>query len=151
MSNNWPNFTPRAQKALALARSEAEGLGNNYISAEHLFLGMLAFAEGGAVNTLLKLGLDLTQVRAAVEEKCRPGRVPGSFQPFAYTPRVRMILKLAGEEAEATEPKRERPVGTEHILLGFLREADSLPARVLLASEIDADLVRQEIVRDPAE
>ncbi len=47
VSNNWPNFTPRAQKALALARSEAEGLGNNYISAEHLFLGMLALAEGG--------------------------------------------------------------------------------------------------------
>ncbi len=111
---------------------------------------MLALAEGGAVNTLLKLGLALTQVRAAVEEQCRPGRVPGSFEPFAYTPRVRMILKLAAEEAEKATPQAEPLVGTEHILLGFLREGDSIPARVLLASDMDAERVRQRIVHDPA-
>ncbi len=148
MTKSWPNFTAQAQKALALARSEAERLGNNYIGAEHLFLGILALAEGGAVNTLQKLGLDLTQVRGAVEEQCRPGRVPGSFEPFAYTPRVRMILKLAGEEAEKMNPQAKAPVGTEHIFLGFLREGDSIPARVLIASEIDADLARQEILHD---
>ncbi len=150
MSNSPPSgYTPLALKALSLARTEAERLENNYISAEHIFLGLLALGQGGAANVLQKLGLNLDDVRKEVEQRTRPGRVPAGRDEFRYTPRVKKILKLAAKEAESVSPGKQL-VGTEHLLLGILREGDSLSACVLLEEmEMDVELVRQEILHDP--
>jgi ATP-dependent Clp protease ATP-binding subunit ClpA len=122
-------------------------LGNNYIGAEHLLLGMLALGQCGGLQVLQKLGLDLEQVRTKMKSRTAPGRIRGVSEDFPYTPRSRRILKLAAEEATNLKPNNNT-VGTEHLLLGLLSEADSLAARVLQELGIDVSLARQNIVHD---
>jgi len=147
MTLGSPRYTPLAQQVFALARKEAERLGNDYIGAEHLLLGMLALGQCGSVQVLQKLGLDSMQVRTKMESRTAPGRISAVSGDFPYTPRSRRILKLAAEEADNLKPN-SNTVGTEHLLLGLLSEADSLAARVLQEMAIDLDLVRQNIVHD---
>ena len=139
------NFTPRAQQALALARLEADRLDHQFVGTEHVLLGMIKLGQGTAVTVLQKLGLDLETIRQAVEKKFRPvarekviGRIP-------YTPRVKKVLALAMKEARALN---HTYVGTEHILLGLLREGDGIAAQVLKDLRVDLESTRVEILKE---
>src|SRR5258708_2356256 len=140
------NFTPRAQQVLALARKEADRFHHNYVGTEHLLLGLIKLGQGVAVSVLQKMGLDREAVRGEVEKQVGIGqesKTPVGSIP--YTPRVKKVLALAGKEAKALNHSY---VGTEHILLGLLREGEGVAARVLKTLEVDIERTRNEILRE---
>src|SRR5579859_439027 len=139
------NFTPRAQQVLALARKEADRLNHNFLGTEHLLLGLIKLGQGVAVNVLQKLGLDLETVRMEVEKQVGTGPDQKMIGNIPYTPRVKKVLALAGKEAKALN---HTYVGTEHILLGLLREGDGVAARVLKNLDVDIEQTRQEILKE---
>jgi len=139
------NFTPRAQQVLALARKEADRFNHNYVGTEHLLLGLIKLGQGVAVNVLQKMNLDLETVRLEVEKQVGNGPETKMVGNIPYTPRVKKVLALAGKEAKALNHSY---VGTEHILLGLLREGDGVAARVLKNLEVDIERTRNEILRE---
>src|SRR6478735_6630400 len=139
------NFTPRAQQVLALARKEADRFNHNYVGTEHLLLGLIKLGQGVAVNVLQKMGLDLETVRMEVEKQVGSGPETKMVGNIPYTPRVKKVLALAGKEAKALNHSY---VGTEHILLGLLREGEGVAARVLKSLEIDIERTRNEILKE---
>ena len=139
------NFTPRAQQVLALARKEADRFHHNYVGTEHLLLGLINLGQGVAVNVLQKMGLDLDTVRAAVEQQVGTGPEAKPAGNVPYTPRVKKVLSLAGKEAKSLNHSY---VGTEHILLGLLREGEGVAARVLKSLEVDVERCRSEILSE---
>jgi ATP-dependent Clp protease ATP-binding subunit ClpC len=139
------NFTPRAQQVLQLARKEADRFNHNYVGTEHLLLGLIKLGQGVAVNVLQKMGLDLETVRMEVEKQVGSGPETKIVGNIPYTPRVKKVLALAGKEAKALNHSY---VGTEHILLGLLREGEGVAARVLKSLEIDIERTRNEILRE---
>jgi ATP-dependent Clp protease ATP-binding subunit ClpC len=139
------NFTPRAQQVLALARKEADRFNHNFVGTEHLLLGLIKLAQGVAVNVLQKLGLDLETVRMEVEKQVGTGPDQKMIGNIPYTPRVKKVLALAAKEAKALN---HTYVGTEHILLGLLREGDGVAARVLKNLDVDIEQTRQEILKE---
>ncbi len=139
------NFTPRAQQVLALARKEADRFNHNYVGTEHLLLGLIKLGQGVAVNVLQKMSLDLETVRQEVEKQVGGGPETKMVGNIPYTPRVKKVLALAGKEAKALNHSY---VGTEHILLGLLREGDGVAARVLKNLEVDIERTRNEILRE---
>ena len=122
------NFTPRAQQVLALARKEADRFNHSFIGTEHLLLGLIRLGQGVAVNVLQKMGIELETVRMEVEKQVGTGPDQKMMGNIPYTPRVKKVLALAAKEAKALN---HTYVGTEHILLGLLREGDGVAARVL--------------------
>lgn len=139
------NFTPRAQQVLALARKEADRLNHNFLGTEHLLLGLIKLGQGVAVNVLQRLGLDMETVRLEIEKKVGTGPDQKVIGNIPYTPRVKKVLSLAAKEAKALN---HTYVGTEHILLGLLREGDGVAARVLKDLEIDIEQARQEVLKE---
>src|SRR6267378_3708488 len=139
------NFTPRAQQVLALARKEADRFNHNYVGTEHLLLGLIKLGQGVAVNVLQKMGLDLETVRMEVEKQVGSGPETKMVGNVPYTPRVKKVLALAGKEAKALNHSY---VGTEHILLGLLREGEGVAARVLKTLELDIERTRNEILKE---
>lgn len=139
------NFTPRAQQVLALARKEADRFNHNFVGTEHLLLGLIKLGQGVAVNVLQKLGLDLETVRMEVEKQVGTGPDQKMIGNIPYTPRVKKVLSLAAKEAKALN---HTYVGTEHILLGLLREGDGVAARVLKNLDVDIEQARQEILKE---
>ena len=139
------NFTPRAQQVLALARKEADRFNHNFVGTEHLLLGLIKLGQGVAVNVLQKIGLDLETVRMEVEKVVGTGPDQKMIGNIPYTPRVKKVLSLAAKEAKALS---HTYVGTEHILLGLLREGDGIAARVLKNMDVDIELTRQEILKE---
>ena len=139
------NFTPRAQQVLALARREADHFNHNFVGTEHLLLGLVALGQGTAVNVLKKLGLELENVRLEVEKQVGTGPDQKIVGNIPYTPRVKKVLALAAKEAKELN---HTFVGTEHILLGLLREGDGVAARVLINLGVDIEHTRQEILRE---
>src|SRR5438132_7748107 len=139
------NFTPRAQQVLALASKEAERFDHNYVGTEHLLLGLIKLGQGVAVNVLQKMGLDLERVRMEVEKHVGPPPETKMIGNIPYTPRVKKVLALAGKESEALHHSY---VGTEHILLGLLREGEGVAARVLKSLEVDPARTRNEILKE---
>ena len=139
------NFTPRAQQVLALARKEADRFNHNYVGTEHLLLGLIKLGQGVAVNVLQKMGLDLETVRMEVEKQVGSGPETKMVGNIPYTPRVKKVLALAGKEAKALNHSY---VGTEHILLGLLREGEGVAARVLKTLEVDIERTRNEILKE---
>ena len=139
------NFTPRAQQVLALARKEADRFNHNYVGTEHLLLGLIKLGQGVAVNVLQKMGLDLETVRMEVEKQVGSGGDQKMVGNIPYTPRVKKVLALAGKEAKALNHSY---VGTEHILLGLLREGEGVAARVLRTLEVDIERTRNEILKE---
>lgn len=140
------NFTPRSQQVLTLARKEAANFHHNYVGTEHLLLGLIKLGQGVAVNVLQKMGLDLETVRRAVETQVGSGvesNVNTANIPF--TPRVKKVLNLAAKEAKALNHSY---IGTEHILLGLLREGEGVAARVLQSLDIDIGRCRNEILAE---
>ena len=139
------NFTPRAQQVLALARKEADRFNHNYVGTEHLLLGLIKLGQGVAVNVLQRMGLDLDTVRLEVEKHVGTGPETKMAGNIPYTPRVKKVLALAGREAKALNHSY---VGTEHILLGLLREGEGVAARVLESLNVDIERSRQEILKE---
>src|SRR5213593_1476184 len=139
------NFTPRAQQVLALARKEADRFNHNYVGTEHLLLGLIKLGQGVAVNVLQKMGLDLETVRMEVEKQVGSGPETKMVGNVPYTPRVKKVLALAGKEAKVLNHSY---VGTEHILLGLLREGEGVAARVLKSLELDIERTRNEILKE---
>ena len=139
------NFTPRAQQVLALARKEADRFNHNYVGTEHILLGLIKLGQGVAVNVLQKMGLDLETVRMEVEKQVGTGPDTKVTGNIPYTPRVKKVLALASKEAKALHHSY---VGTEHILLGLLREGDGVAARVLKSLEVDIERARQEVLKE---
>ena len=139
------NFTPRAQQVLALARKEADRFNHSFVGTEHLLLGLINLGQGVAVNVLQKMGLDLETVRLEVEKQVGTGPDQKLAGNIPYTPRVKKVLELSKKEAKALH---HTYVGTEHILLGLLREGEGVAARVLRNLDIDIDQCRQEILHE---
>src|SRR5262245_33548279 len=139
------NFTPRAQQVLSLARKKADRFNHNFVGTEHLLLGLIKLGQGVAVNVLQKLGLDLETVRMEVEKQVGTGPDQKMIGNIPYTPRVKKVLALASKEAKNLS---HTYVGTEHILLGLLREGDGVAARVLKNLDVDIEQTRQEILKE---
>lgn len=139
------NFTPRAQQVLQLARQEADRFNHGYIGTEHLLLGLIALGEGVAVSVLRRMGLDLERVRLEVEKAVGVGADMKTVGNVPYTPRVKKVLALAGTEARAMNVDF---VGTEHILLGLLREGEGVAARVLANLNVDVEQTRQAVMKE---
>ncbi len=139
------NFTPRAQQVLALARKEADRFNHSFVGTEHLLLGLINLGQGVAVNVLQKMGLDLETVRLEVEKQVGTGPDQKLAGNIPYTPRVKKVLELSKKEAKALH---HTYVGTEHVLLGLLREGEGVAARVLKNLDIDIDQCRQEILQE---
>ncbi len=139
------NFTPRAQQVLALARKEADRFNHNFVGTEHLLLGLIKLGQGVAVNVLQKMGLDLETVRLEVEKQVGTGPDQKQVGNIPYTPRVKKVLSLASKEAKALA---HTYVGTEHILLGLLREGEGVAARVLKNLDVDIEQTRGEILKE---
>ncbi len=141
----FSNFTPRAQQALAFARQEADRFNHHFVGTEHLLLGLIKLGQGTAVAVLRKMGLELETVRLEVERQVGTGPDQKVFGSIPYTPRVKKVLALAAKEARGLN---HTYVGTEHILLGLLREGDGVAARVLKSLDVDTEETRQEILRE---
>src|SRR6266404_679459 len=139
------DFTPRAQQVLTLARKEAERFNHNYVGTEHLLLGLIKLGQGVAVNVLQNMGLDLKTVHMEVEKHVGSHPETNMIGTIPYTPRVKKVLALPAREAKALNHSY---VGTEHILLGLLREGAGVAARVLKNLDVDIEQTRQEILKE---
>lgn len=137
------NFTPRAQRVLHLARKEAEQFNHNYVGTEHILLGLVALGSGVAVSALQSLGIDLQGLRMEVEKAVGVGGDTKMTGNIPFTPRAKKVLALATSEARSLSHSY---VGTEHILLGLLREGEGIAARVLENMGVDLDEAREEIM-----
>jgi ATP-dependent Clp protease ATP-binding subunit ClpC len=139
------NFTPRAHQVLQMARREADRFNHNVIGTEHLLLGLVKLGEGVAVNVLQKMGLDLETVRMEVEKRVGTGPDQKVIGNIPYTPRVKKVLDLARREAKSLN---HTYIGTEHILLGLLREGDGVAAQILRSLDVDIEQARQEVLKE---
>ncbi len=135
-------FTDRARKVLALAQHEAGRLGHNYIGTEHLLLGLLAEGEGVAAKALGTLNINLDSVRAQVENTIGRGELQAGGE-LAYTPRAKKVIELSVEEAQSLG---HNYIGTEHLLLGLVREGEGVAAQVLTGMGVDIDHTRQRVI-----
>ena len=140
------NFTPRAQQVMNLARREADRFRHNYIGAEHVLLGLLKLGQGVAVSVMENNGINIAALAERIEKTLIPGNAPGTEGSLPYTPRVRKLLTMAGEEAKSL---RHTYIGTEHILLAILRDSDGLAWHALSSAGLSYDSalkgVQQEI------
>ena len=134
-------FTERARKVLALAQQEALRLGHVYIGTEHLLLGLLSEGEGVAAKALGSLNINLDTVRKQVESVIGHGDEKGG--EVSYTPRAKKVLELSVEEAQSLG---HNYIGTEHILLGLIREGEGVAAQVLRGMGVDDNQVRQRVI-----
>jgi len=143
MSNRFDKFTERARKVLALAQEEARRFNHNYIGTEHILLGLVREEEGMAAKILSNLGIGLNKVRSAVEFII--GRGEGSAQnEVGLTPRAKRVIELAVDEARFLG---HQYIGTEHILLGLLREGEGVAAGVLESLGVSVERVHSELNR----
>lgn len=138
------NFTPRAQQVLQLARKEADRFNHGYVGTEHILLGLIALGHGVAVNALQALGIDMASVRMEVEKAVGTGPETKTIGNIPFTPRAKKVLALSASEARGLGHSY---VGTEHILLGLLREGEGIAARVLENLGVDLDETRYEIMK----
>jgi ATP-dependent Clp protease ATP-binding subunit ClpA len=139
----FEGFTERARRVVVMAQEQARVLNHNYIGTEHLLLGLIREDEGVAARALAALGISLTAVRQQVVEIIGRGRRPPSGH-VPLTPETKQVLELARREATALGYDY---VGTEHILLGLVRERKGIAAQVLVQFGADLNRVRQQVIR----
>jgi ATP-dependent Clp protease ATP-binding subunit ClpA len=139
----FERFTDRARQVIVLAQEEARILSHNYIGTEHILLGLIHEGEGVAATALESLGVSLEAVRQQVEEIIGQGQeAPSGHIPF--TPRAKTVLELSLRESMQLG---HNYIGTEHILLGLIREGDGVAAHVLATLGADLDRVRQQVIQ----
>jgi hypothetical protein len=139
----FERFTERARQVVVLAQDEARTLKHNYIGTEHILLGLLREREGLAARVLRSLDIMVEEVRAQVARIIGQGDEPPDAN-VPFTPRAKKVLELALREALS---RGHNYIGTEHILLGLVRENESVAARILLDFDADADKIRNEVIR----
>lgn len=137
-------FTERAKRVISFAREEAVRLMHNYIGTEHILLGLVRVGEGVAATVLTSLGLDLEELRRAVEESAPPGHTAITLGEIPLNASARRAINFAFDEARKLG---HNFVGTEHLLLGVLRENRGLAARILMRMGVDLDVVRVEVLK----
>ena len=135
-------FTERARKVLVLAKEEARRVNHDYIGTEHILLGLVREGEGVACAVLQNLGVDLERLRIEIEKLISAGSVGSVLGDIPFTPRSKKALELAVEEARGLN---HNYIGTEHILLGLLREEEGVASQVLFSAGVDLKGVRKEI------
>lgn len=135
-------FTERAQKVLALSQEEAVRLGHNNIGTEHVLLGLVREGEGIAAKALQSLGLEIEKIQQEVEQLIGVGKQP--MQTIHYTPRAKKVVELSQDEARKLGHSY---VGTEHILLGLIREGEGVAARVLNNLGVSLNKARQQVLQ----
>ena len=139
----FQRFTDQARRAVVLAEEEARMLDHNWIGTEHLLLGLIREGDGVAAKALESLGISLQAVRQEVEEIIGRGeQVPSEVIPF--TPRSKKVLELSLRESVQL---RNNYIGTEHILLGLMREGDGVAPQVLVKLGVDLNRVRQQVIQ----
>ena len=139
----FERFTDRARRVVVLAQEEARMLSHNYIGTEHILLGLIHEGEGVAAKALESLDISLEAVRAQVEEIIGQGQqAPSGHIPF--TPRAKKVLELSLREALQLGHSY---IGTEHILLGLIREGEGVAAQVLQKLGADLNRVRQQVIQ----
>ncbi|MBI3791985.1 MAG: ATP-dependent Clp protease ATP-binding subunit [Gemmatimonadetes bacterium] len=142
---NGYNFTERVRKVLAMAREEAARLHHEYVGTEHILLGLIREGEGVAAAVLQNLNVDLEEITAKIEETVKKGKAAQTTGPdLPYTSRAKKVLELA--MAEARELTHSY-VGTEHLLLGLLREEKGIAAQVLTDAQVTLEQARSETLR----
>jgi ATP-dependent Clp protease ATP-binding subunit ClpA len=139
----FERFTERARQVVVLAQEEATALKHNYIGTEHILLGLLREEEGLAARVLESLDITVEEVRAQVARIVGEGEEAGTGM-VPFTPRAKKVLELALREALSLG---HNYIGSEHILLGLVRENQGVAARILLDFDADAEKVRNEIIR----
>jgi len=143
MASRFDKFTERARKVLALAQGEAQRLNHNYISTEHILLGLCAEGSGVAIRVLANLGVELSKIRSSVEFIIGRGETKSRGE-VGLTPRAKKVIELAVDEARYLN---HNYIGTEHLLLGLLREGEGVAAGVLGSLGITLEKSRAEITR----
>jgi len=139
----FERFTDRARRVIVLAQEEARMLNHNYIGTEHILLGLVREGEGVAAKALESLGISLDAVRQQVEEIIGQGQqAPSGHIPF--TPRAKKVLELSLRESLQLG---HNYIGTEHILLGLIREGDGVAAQVLVRLGADLNRVRHQVIQ----
>ncbi|MDD9994703.1 MAG: NDP-hexose 4-ketoreductase, partial [Dehalococcoidia bacterium] len=143
MADRFDKFTERARRVLTLAQEEALRFNHNYIGTEHLLLGLVREGEGVAAKVLSNMGVELNKVRSAVEFIIGRGdrAVMGDI---GLTPRAKKVIELAVDEARRLG---HHYIGTEHLLLGLVREGEGIAAGVLESLGVSLDKVRAEVTR----
>ncbi len=136
-------FTERARKVIVYAKEEARRFNHDYIGTEHLLLGLIREGEGVAAAVLQKLGLDLETIRIEVEKLVQPGPQTQVLGDIPFTPRSKKALELSAEEARALG---HNYIGTEHLLLGLVKEGEGMAYRVLLNLGLDLGKLRNEVM-----
>jgi len=142
---NGYNFTERVRKVLAMAREEAARLHHEYVGTEHILLGLIREGEGVAAAVLQNLSVDLDEIQQKIEETVKKGKAAQTTGPdLPYTSRAKKVLELAMSEARELNHSY---VGTEHLLLGLLREEKGIAAQVLTDTGVNLDAARAETLR----
>jgi ATP-dependent Clp protease ATP-binding subunit ClpC len=136
-------FTERARKVIILAKEEARRFNHDYIGTEHILLGLIREGEGVAAAVLQKMGVSLENIRLEIEKLVQPGPTTQIIGDIPFTPRAKKALELAAEEARALG---HNYIGTEHLLLGLIREGEGIASQVLLNLGLDLNTVRNEVM-----
>ncbi|MFA5117558.1 MAG: ATP-dependent Clp protease ATP-binding subunit [Candidatus Omnitrophota bacterium] len=136
-------FTERARKVIILAKEEAKRFNHDYIGTEHILLGLIREGEGVAASVLEKMGLSLENIRLEIEKLVQPGPTTQIIGDLPFTPRSKKALELSAEEAHALG---HNYIGTEHILLGLIREEEGVASQVLINLGLDLETVRNKIM-----
>ena len=139
----YERFTDRARKVMQLANQEAQRFNHEYIGTEHMLLGLVKEGTGVAANVLKNLGVDLRKIRLEVEKLVQSGPEMITMGKLPQTPRAKKVIEFSMEEARNLN---HNFVGTEHILLGLLREHEGVAAQVLMNLDLKLEDVREEVL-----
>src|SRR5215472_10586786 len=141
---NGYNFTERVRKVLAMAREEAARLHHEYVGTEHILLGLIREGEGVAAAVLQNMNVDLDEVQQKIEDTVKKGKAAQTTGPdLPYTSRAKKVLELAMTEARELNHSY---VGTEHMLLGLLREEKGIAAQLLADAGLTLDSARERVL-----
>src|SRR6185436_11245278 len=139
----FERFTDRARKVMVLANQEAQRLNHEYIGTEHILLGLIKEDSGVAAQVLKLFNLDLEKIRIEVEKVVKGGPETVTMGRLPQTPRAKRVIEYATEEARNLN---HNYVGTEHLLLGLMREQDGVAAQVLMNLDLRIENVREEVL-----
>jgi ATP-dependent Clp protease ATP-binding subunit ClpC len=137
-------FTDRAKKVMYHTRVEAQRLNHAYLGTEHMLLGLLQEGSGVAAHVLKNLGIDLTMIRSEVEKIVKTGPPMATMGQLPFTPRAKKVLELSTEEASNLGHKY---IGTEHLLLGLIKEHEGIASQVLLTLGVKLEEVREAVLK----
>jgi alkylhydroperoxidase/carboxymuconolactone decarboxylase family protein YurZ len=143
MASRFEKFTERARRVLSLSQEEAQRLHHNYIGTEHILLGLARETESVAARVIVGIGVELDQIRTSVEYVIGSGE-SGPLREIGLTPRAKKVIELAVDEARAMN---HNYIGTEHLLIGLIREGEGLASNILTNLGLNLEKVRRETVR----